>query len=228
MVKLVAMKRFLPVAYLFLSIAALQFSWYHLSQVPRIRFPSDHEGRFDDEVAYKWWSITLLVCCSFFLAALLLVLIEFKHSAKRQIDSLLWGVTSGTGGKARLIESGTQKKLEKRAGAFWLVFVAAYLPGLFVLNYVDETLHLWLSRFHSDGLILTIAVYLSPLFALAAAHVKNSGKSYDSLGFALLFGIFAPVLTYLIFLAILQLVRGQETMLSFAEWRFGAPLLPGF
>ena len=84
-----------------------------------------------------------------------------------------------------------------RAWRFWLAFWLAYLPGILILDIIDDVLHMRLTGNHNDGEIIFLSFYLSPLFAAAAALIKAVWKRYDSIGFAVAFAILAPLFAYL-------------------------------
>ena len=99
-------------------------------------------------------------------------------------------------------------KRKKSALPFWIVFGATYLPGLLVLNTVDDLLHRRWTGGHNDGGVMCISLGLAPVFAVTAALIKRRWKRYDSVLFAATFSVCGPLLTYLLFVSIGLAVRG--------------------
>jgi hypothetical protein len=102
----------------------------------------------------------------------------------------------------RPLDYETPLKEGPRAWPFYLAFFVAYLPGLVILNITDDILHLHWTGHHNDGTVMFLSLFLSPLFAGAAALIKAIWKRYDTIGFAVVFAIVAPLLVYLLWVAI--------------------------
>jgi len=96
----------------------------------------------------------------------------------------------------------TPVKERQRSWPFYLAFFVAYLPGLVILNTTDDILHMRATGNHNDGGVMFLSLYLSPLFAGAAAMIKAIWKRYETVGFAVVFAIVAPLLVYLLWVAI--------------------------
>jgi len=91
----------------------------------------------------------------------------------------------------------TPKKRKPRSWSFWVAFWLAYMPGTVVLHITDDFIQRRSGGGFSDGGIIIVSLFLSPMFAGAAAVIRAIWKRYDSVGFAISFAIFAPVITFL-------------------------------
>jgi hypothetical protein len=98
----------------------------------------------------------------------------------------------------RPLDYETPEPRKPQSGALWGAFLGAYLPGLLLLDIVDDILHRRISGHPNDGNIMIVSLVFSPAFAGIAAVIKNIWKRYESVGFAVAFAILAPLVVYLL------------------------------
>jgi hypothetical protein len=94
----------------------------------------------------------------------------------------------------------TPQKNTIRASTFWIALVPAYLLGIGILNELDDVLHRLLTGHHNDGAVMAISFYASPPFAAAAWLIKNTWRRFNTIAFAAVFAILAPILAYLLWI----------------------------
>jgi hypothetical protein len=92
--------------------------------------------------------------------------------------------------------SGTEKP-RRIDWLFWVVFASSYLLGLLLLDVADDLIQMRITGHHNDGGIVGVSLFVSPAFAALAKLIKSFWKRCEGVGFAILFSIFAPLLTYL-------------------------------
>ena len=92
----------------------------------------------------------------------------------------------------------TPEKPKKRSWSFWLALASAYLPGILVLDILDDIFHTRMTGHHNDGGIVCVSCFAFPFFAGVAAIMRAISARFESVFFAVAFAIFAPVLAYLL------------------------------
>jgi hypothetical protein len=96
------------------------------------------------------------------------------------------------------IEDETAGKQWRRAWAFWMAFLVAYVLGaVIVLGIINDILETWVFGRPGDGTVVLLTLYCLPLFLSAAGIITAFWKKYATIGFAIGFAIFAPVIVYL-------------------------------
>jgi hypothetical protein len=90
---------------------------------------------------------------------------------------------------------------EPRSTAFWVAFAGAYSVGILLLNGLDDVIHRRATGHPNDGGVMILSVLAVPVFAGMARFLGIVWKRYKSLGFAVGFAIFGPLLVYLIWIA---------------------------
>lgn len=108
----------------------------------------------------------------------------------------------------RAIDYETPPVRKQRSWPFWVVFWLLYLPGLLVLNIVDDALHRHLTGHANDGGIMVLSVFCSPLIAGFTGVVKQLFPRYRTLSFAAASAVLAPLLLYLTWVSI-DLLAGR-------------------
>jgi len=93
-----------------------------------------------------------------------------------------------------------------RRWPFWLAFATAYLPGLLLLNEVDDALTMILRGHHTDSGVAFLGLYALPIFAIVAAVISKVWKQCDSIGFAVAFSFLAPTAAFLVLISVWLLV----------------------
>jgi len=89
-----------------------------------------------------------------------------------------------------------------KAWRFWLAFVIAYLPGILILNILDDVLHKRFTGNHGDGGVMALSLMAFPVIAIMAGIVTSLLPNQRTVGFAIAFAIATPVILYLLWVLI--------------------------
>jgi hypothetical protein len=84
---------------------------------------------------------------------------------------------------------------------FLLAFAVSYVPGVLVLDCIDDVVLRYLSGHHNDGGIMTVSVMCSPVIALIVGTFVRAFPKFRTAVFAFLSAVFLPILLYFLWIS---------------------------
>jgi hypothetical protein len=93
-------------------------------------------------------------------------------------------------------ESPSKKK--RTSWLFWPAFVSAYYLGIMCVGMVDDAIHIRQTGYPGDGGVAVLGMMAFPFFLGMGIVIKRIWNRCNSLLFALVFPVAAPLLAYLL------------------------------
>lgn len=102
----------------------------------------------------------------------------------------------------RPLDYASPRPRSRRPWVFWIVFFAAYLPGLMLLGFADDVNHRRMTGHPGDGTVVVLGLYACPVFACAVGVIQALLRRCATPWFAAAFAVLAPLITYSIWVAV--------------------------